>query len=75
VAWATLTGRILRGFQEALPRPAQRLLGPFFGAAAYAVNVVGTLLVRAEPRWHEGPFILPMGLLVRARRALVTVRG
>jgi SAM-dependent methyltransferase len=68
VAWATLTGRILRGFHEALPAPAQRLLRPMFAAAAYAVNVVATMLTRIEPRWHEGPFILPMGLLVRARR-------
>jgi SAM-dependent methyltransferase len=68
VAWATLTGRILRGFHEAMPAPAQWLLRPVFAAVAYGMNVVATVLTRLEPRWQDGPFILPMDLLVRARR-------
>jgi SAM-dependent methyltransferase len=68
VAWATVTGRIMRGIDQAVPSLARRLLRPLFAAAVYVMNIVATLLTRAEPRWHQGPFILPMGLLVRARR-------
>ncbi len=68
VAWATLTGRILRGIDELLPSGARRALRPVFTAANLALNFVATLLTKGEARWHTGPFVLPMGLLLTARR-------
>lgn len=67
VAWATLTGRILRGIDELLPPPARRLLRPVFAAVTVAMNGVATLLANGEARWHTSPFVLPMGLLLTAR--------
>lgn len=68
VAWATLTGRVLRGIDELLPAAARRALRPLFTTASLALNVVATLLAKGEARWHTGPFVLPMGLLLTARR-------
>ena len=68
VAWATLTGSILRGIDELLPSGARRALRPVFTAANLALNFVATLLTKGEARWHTGPFVLPMGLLLTARR-------
>lgn len=68
VAWATLTGRVLRGIDELLPPAARRALRPLFTTASLALNVVATLLAKGEARWHTGPFVLPMGLLLTARR-------
>ena len=68
VAWATLSGRILRGFGEFGPgwtRWIGRLLLP---VSSWLLNGVGALLSRAESRWHSGPFDLPMGLMMVARR-------
>jgi SAM-dependent methyltransferase len=70
VAWATLTGRILRGIEELLPARARRPLRPVFVGAALALNFVATLLTKGEARWHTGPFVLPMGLLLTAGRPL-----
>jgi SAM-dependent methyltransferase len=69
VAWATLTGRILRGIDELLPAGARRALRPLFVAASLALNFVATLLTKGETRWQRGPFVLPMGLLLTARRS------
>jgi SAM-dependent methyltransferase len=68
VAWATLTGRVLRGIDELLPAGPHRALRPLFVAANLALNFVATLLTKGEARWHTGPFVLPMGLLLTARR-------
>lgn len=68
VAWATLTGRILRGFGEFGPAPSRRLARALLPAFAYVLNGVAALLARAEARWHSGPFVLPMGLILTARR-------
>ena len=68
VAWATLTGRILRGIDELLPQRARGPMKPLFTAATLVINFVATLLVKGEARWHRGPFVLPMGLLLTARR-------
>lgn len=68
VAWATLTGRILRGLSEfgsPLVRGVARRLLP---AASFVLNAVAALLSRTERLWHSGPFILPMGLILVARR-------
>jgi SAM-dependent methyltransferase len=67
VAWATLTGRILRGLSEAGPPPVRRVAGMLLPAASLAVNAIAGLLSRAERFWHSGPFILPMGLVLVAR--------
>src|SRR4051794_22649948 len=69
VAWATLTGRILRGFGEFGPPAARRALRPLLKPAAWVLNVIATALAHAEARWHTAPFVLPMGLLIVARRA------
>jgi SAM-dependent methyltransferase len=69
VAWATLTGRILRGMDELLPPGTRRTVRPLFIASSLALNFVATLLTKGEARWQKGPFVLPMGLLLTARRA------
>jgi SAM-dependent methyltransferase len=69
VAWATLTGRIARGIDELLPASMRRPLKPLFAAVYIVINGVATLLTKGEARWHQGPFVLPMGLLLTARRA------
>ena len=68
VAWATLSGRILRGIDELMPARARGPLKPLFVGAALVLNFVATLLTKGEARWHSGPFVLPMGLLLTARR-------
>ena len=68
VAWATLSGRILRGLSESGPPLLRRLAGALLPAASFALNAIAALLSRAERLWHRGPFILPMGLILVARR-------
>jgi SAM-dependent methyltransferase len=68
VTWATVTGRVVRGVDELLPARVRRALHPVFVAAYVVVNGAATALTRGEARWHKGPFILPMGLLLTARR-------
>jgi SAM-dependent methyltransferase len=67
VAWATLSGRILRGLGEFGPAPFRRVAATLLPLASFVLNGVAGLLSRAERRWHAGPFILPMGLIVVAR--------
>jgi SAM-dependent methyltransferase len=68
VAWATLTGRILRGLSEFGSPVVRRGAGRLLPIAAFVLNAIAALLSRAEPLWHSGPFILPMGLILVARR-------
>ena len=68
VAWATLTGRILRGYEEMLDARTRRILSPFTLALTVAINALATALGKGETRWQTGPFILPMGLILTARR-------
>jgi SAM-dependent methyltransferase len=64
VAWATLTGTILDRMRLRLPRPVQALFLPLF----LVVNGCGVGLDALDRRWSSGQMILPMNLLVTARR-------
>ncbi len=68
VAWATLSGRILRGLSEFGPPLMRRTAGALLPAASLMLNAIAALLSRAERFWHSGPFTLPMGLILVARR-------
>src|SRR3954468_2896791 len=68
VSWATLTGRIVYGVEERLRGPGRVLLHPLFVAAYLAINAVGAVLDRVERRTPPGSVILPMNLMVTARR-------
>lgn len=68
VAWATLTGRILRGLSEFGSPLVRKVAGRLLPIAAFVLNAIAGLLSRAENLWHSGPFILPMGLILVARR-------
>ena len=68
VAWATLSGRILRGLSEFGPPLMRTTAGTLLPAASLLLNAIAALLSRAERFWHSGPFILPMGLILVARR-------
>jgi SAM-dependent methyltransferase len=70
VTWATVTGRVMRGVVELSPARARRWLGVPLKLGALLVNFVGTVLARSELRWHTGPYMLPFGLTVTARRPL-----
>lgn len=73
VAWATLTGRILRAMQEVAVarRPAlARIVLPMYAAANVALNGIAVLLDRFERRlWRPAPYVLPADLMLTARRA------
>jgi SAM-dependent methyltransferase len=68
VAWATLSGRILRGFADFGPSWSRRIGGVMLPVASWVMNRIAALISRAEVRWHTGPFILPSGLILTARR-------
>ena len=67
VAWATLSGRILRGLSEFGPPPLRRLTAALLPVASLGLNAVAAGLARLERLWHIGPFALPMGLMIVAR--------
>jgi SAM-dependent methyltransferase len=68
VSWATLTGRIVFGVEQRLGRVARALLRPLFVAAYLAINAVGEGLDRVERRTPPGSYVLPMNLMLTARR-------
>jgi SAM-dependent methyltransferase len=69
VSWTTLTGRMLNIVEEqARTRGMRRLLGPCFVGAYIALNGVGLLLDWMERQHGPGPYVLPMDLLLSARR-------
>jgi SAM-dependent methyltransferase len=69
VSWATLTGRIVRGVEEHLPTAAARLGRPLFIAAYVVINALGALLDRIERRQPPRRHILPMNIMLVARRS------
>lgn len=72
VAWATLTGRILRAAEELLARRAgwRRIARPLFTPLYLALNAAAVLLDRFERRlWRPSPHVLPADLMLTARRA------
>jgi SAM-dependent methyltransferase len=68
VSWATLTGRIVYGVEEHLPAAAGRTLRPLFLAAYLLINGVGACLDWFERRHPSRQHILPMNLMLTARR-------
>jgi SAM-dependent methyltransferase len=64
VAWACLTGRLLRSIERRIP--AGRFLRPVFACAYFVVNTLGVLVEIADRRVRS-QFTLPMNLLVAAR--------
>jgi hypothetical protein len=68
VTWTTLTGSMLNAVERfadrRVPGPAVRV--PFAGGYLI-INLVGSLLDRAERRRPRGPKALPMNILVSAR--------
>jgi hypothetical protein len=71
VAWATQSGRILRGIEESLTHRGGpwRLVRPVFVPAYLAVNALALALDRFERRlWRPGPYVLPDHLMLVARR-------
>lgn len=68
VSWSTLTGRIVYGVEERLPRAARLLLHPLFVLAYLGINAVGAALDAVERRTPPGAVILPMNLMLTARR-------
>jgi len=68
VSWATLSGRIAYGVEEHLPPAARLALRPLFVALYLLINGFGALLDRVERAGPQGANILPMNLMVTARR-------
>jgi SAM-dependent methyltransferase len=70
VSWAYLTGRIVLGVEEHLPSAAAKLGRPFFVAAYVVINALGALLDRFERRQPPRRHILPMNIMLVARRSV-----
>jgi SAM-dependent methyltransferase len=68
VSWATLTGRILFGLEEHAPRAMRPLLKPFAVLGYLAINAIGSVLDWVERRGPQRMNILPMNLILTARR-------
>jgi SAM-dependent methyltransferase len=70
VTWATVTGDTVDLLEQGLVRrvPAARMTRPLFAATYLAINVIGAQIERLERRFARTTFVLPMNLLVRARR-------
>jgi SAM-dependent methyltransferase len=67
-AWATVTGRVLRGVHEFGPAGRRRLTGPLLPLAYRAVNAVGLRLEQFEEQNFTGPYAMPAGITLIARR-------
>ena len=68
VAWSTITGRVLQGFREFGPAWSRRIASVLVPPAIWVANGIAALFSRAEQRWHSGPYMLPSGLILQARR-------
>ena len=68
VSWATLSGRIVFGVEEHLPRAARLLLRPLMVAAYLVINAIGWVLDWVERHGPRRSHILPMNLILTARR-------
>jgi SAM-dependent methyltransferase len=68
VSWATLTGRIVFGLEEHAPGALRALMRPLFVAAYLTINGIGWLLDWVERRNPTQSNILPMNLMLTARR-------
>jgi len=72
VAWATLTGSLLHKLELRLggTRGGRGLFSSSFGGLYTIVNGIGAAVERLEGRYGGGGEILPMNLLLSARRPL-----
>ena len=68
ISWALLTGSIIELREAALPAPVRRAVWPLFSAAYLAVNSIGALIERGDERRPDGAEILPVNLMLVARR-------
>jgi SAM-dependent methyltransferase len=70
VAWATLTGHLVRAGEQRLRRTVRlaKVTRPAFAFAYLVINATGELLERADRRHSDNPYTLPMNLLLSARR-------
>jgi SAM-dependent methyltransferase len=68
VSWTTLTGRLLSFVESAIPGQLRFLSRPLFGAAYTALNLIAMGVASIERRRLRRTEVLPMNLLVRARR-------
>jgi SAM-dependent methyltransferase len=68
VSWATLTGRIVYGVEEHAPRAVRTALRPFFAGAYLLINAIGACLDWVERRRPPETHVLPMNLMLTARR-------
>ena len=64
VAWATMTGHMIKRAERSLGRPWARR---GFAAAYLTLNALGARIERAEER-RDSPYRLPMNLMLVARR-------
>jgi SAM-dependent methyltransferase len=68
VSWAYLSGRIVDIAEERLPRAARLLLRPVFVSVYLAINAIGGAIDAVERRMPAGDNVLPMNLMLTARR-------
>jgi SAM-dependent methyltransferase len=68
VSWARLSGRMVEIVEERLPPPLRLLMRPLFLGAYLAINGIGGALDSIERRMPQGDNVLPMNLMLTARR-------
>lgn len=68
VAWALMTGHMLRSFQLAMPWKVQRLTAMLFALAYLGINAAGAAGEAVDRRLPRGNMTLPANLLLAARR-------
>jgi SAM-dependent methyltransferase len=68
VAWATLSGRLVRLSEKSLPDQLRHVARPAFAAIYVVINALGALIERGERRRQDNPHRLPMNLMLTARR-------
>jgi SAM-dependent methyltransferase len=70
VAWACLSGFMLRRIEQSLRRKSRFavVFRPAFAAGYLLINALGGIADRLERRQGPGGTVLPMNLLIRARR-------
>ena len=70
VAWSTLTGSIANMIEWHVPYRlgARRVVKPLFASFYLVVNAIGAAVDRAERRYARSSLVLPMNLLLTAKR-------
>jgi hypothetical protein len=68
VAWALITGHMVRSVEVALPWKVQRPARPLFKLAYVLINAAGAAAEAVDARLPRGNMTLPANLLLTARR-------